>query len=98
MSAPAGYSGTPLLQKLGYVPGKISYVDSIAPYFTEVRDDITLNAPSSYDFIHIFVKTPDELQRSADYATPNLNHETKNTVTCHLERSKAKSKDLLLTC
>ncbi len=72
MSAPAGYSGTPLLQKLGYVPGKISYVDSIAPYFTEVRDDITLNAPSLYDFIHIFVKTPDELQRSANYATSKL--------------------------
>ena len=58
--------------RFGYVPGKISYVDSIAPYFTEVCDDITLNAPSLYDFIHIFVKTPDELQRSVDYATPKL--------------------------
>lgn len=72
MRAQEGYSGTPLLQKIGYKPGKISYVDKVAPYYTQVCDDITLGAAEPYDFIHIFVRNHDELVRSSGQALPLL--------------------------
>jgi hypothetical protein len=72
MTTHEGYSSTPLLQKLGYIPGRVSYVDSTAPYYTHVCDDITLGATEPYDFIHIFVRNHDELVRSSEYALPLL--------------------------
>lgn len=68
----AGYSSTPLLKKLGYRPEQVNFVDSFAPYFSLVKDSITLNAPHPYDFIHIFVSNSDELERSMTFALSKL--------------------------
>ncbi len=68
----AGYSNTPLLRKLGYKRGQTSFVDTVAPYYAEVRDDMTFNAPEPYDFIHIFVRNHDELQRSMTFSLSKL--------------------------
>ncbi len=68
----AGYSGKPLLQKLGYDPSKINYVDKTAPYFEDVKGSITLSAAELYDFIHIFVKDKAELTRSVATAKAML--------------------------
>jgi hypothetical protein len=68
----ADYSGKPLLQKLGYDPSKINYVDKTAPYFEDVKGSITLSAAELYDFIHIFVKDKAELTRSVATAKAML--------------------------
>ena len=68
----AGYSGKLLLQKLGYDPTKINYVDKTAPYFEDVEGSITLSAAELYDFIHIFVKDKAELTRSVATAKAML--------------------------
>ncbi len=70
----AGYSDTPLLRTLGYKRGQTSFVDTAAPYFAEVKDDITPNAPEPYDFVHIFVRNQDELGLSMTFALSKLNH------------------------
>ena len=61
-----------LLDKLYYRFGATNYVDNIAPYFNDVKDDITLNADSPYDFIHIFIRNHDELEKSATFAVSKL--------------------------
>ena len=68
----AGYSGKLLLQKLGYDPTKINYVDKTAPYFEDVEGSITLSAAELYDFIHIFVKDKAELAHSVATAKAML--------------------------
>jgi hypothetical protein len=68
----AGYSQTPLLKKLNFRPEQVNYVDNFSPYFDEVKEAITLNAPQPYDFIHIFVRNPDELERSMTFALTKL--------------------------
>lgn len=71
-----GYSKTPLLQKLGFKPEQVNFVDSVAPYFNKVKDDITLNATRPYDFIHIFVRNRSELTRSMTFALTKLAKES----------------------
>lgn len=72
LSYMAGYSGKPLLQKLGYDTSKINYVDKTAPYYEDVKGSITLSAAELYDFIHIFVKDKAELARSVAKAKAML--------------------------
>lgn len=67
-----GYSKTPLLQKLGFKPEQVNFVDDFAPYFSKVKDAITLNATQPYDFIHIFVRNQSELERSMTFALTKL--------------------------
>jgi hypothetical protein len=58
----AGYSGTPLVKKLGIKPGfrmyvagsPASYFDWLSPLPAEVKVSKTLSGPC--DFIHVFIK------------------------------------------
>ena len=58
----AGYSGMPLLKKLGFKDSQVNFVSSGAPYFSEVQDWLSLESSTSFDFIHIFAKTQVELE------------------------------------
>ena len=64
---PAGYSGTPLLNKLGIKPGmKIQVINQPADYFTlleMVISDQFLEKKEGPDLVHLFVKTAKEFER-----------------------------------
>ena len=68
----AGYSKTPLLKKLGFKKDQVSYVDSHAPYYSQVKENITLGADEPYNFIHIFVKDKEELEKSMGFSLKKL--------------------------
>jgi predicted ferric reductase len=57
--ATAGYSGTPLLKKLGISPGqKVLLIDAPVEYFEWLEEDITnqiVQSKETPDFIHLFV-------------------------------------------
>lgn len=64
----AGYSGTPLLKKLGIKPNyKVLFVNEPDHYvemlgeFPEGVISVDANHPDSVDFIHVFCKTEEEL-------------------------------------
>jgi len=63
---PAGYSGTPLVKKLGIRPGmKIQVINKPADYFTLLDADISdqfLGKNKIPDLIHLFVKTAKEFE------------------------------------
>lgn len=61
-----------LFKKLGYVFSVTSYVDTVAPYYAKVAVDIKLGASEPYDFIHIFVKSQNELHASFVMAKSKL--------------------------
>ena len=66
---PAGYSGTPLVKKLGYKPGQRAYVDSppaayralLGPIPDGVEFLAKLAAP--LDFVHLFTASAAELAK-----------------------------------
>jgi hypothetical protein len=68
---PAGYSGTPLIKKLGIMPGqKLMLINQPADYFDLLGEDLTdqLVTPGTIpDFIHLFALSKKEL-------TENLNN------------------------
>lgn len=68
----AGYSDTSLLRKLGYRSGQTNFVDKAAPYFAQVKDDVTFDAAEPYEFIHIFVRNRSELEQSMTFALTKL--------------------------
>lgn len=64
----AGYSGTPLLKKLGIKPGyKILFINEPGHYqnllgdFPEEVELVDQSHPDLIDFIHVFCKTEEEL-------------------------------------
>lgn len=64
----AGYSGTPLLKKLGVKPGyKILFVNEPSHYLSMLGDFpegvqlVRQTLPDLIDFIHVFCKTEEEL-------------------------------------
>lgn len=64
----AGYSGTPLLKKLGIKPGyRILFINEPTNYqsmlgdFPEGIQIVSKNYPDRIDFIHVFCKTEEEL-------------------------------------
>jgi hypothetical protein len=64
----AGYSGTPLLKKLGIKPGyKIFFVNEPGHYLNMLGDFpegvqlVSQTRPDLVDFIHVFCKTEEEL-------------------------------------
>ncbi|MEQ9092252.1 MAG: hypothetical protein RIE52_14250 [Balneola sp.] len=64
----AGYSGTPLLKKLGIKPGyKILFINEPTHYqsmlgdFPEEVELVDQSHPDRIDFIHVFCKTEEEL-------------------------------------
>lgn len=65
---PAGYSGTPLLNKLGIKPGtKLMLIDEPADYFdlfeTNIKDQLCKKSDPP-DLIHLFVKNKKEFEAS----------------------------------
>lgn len=78
MPAPAGYSGTPLVKKLGYKPGmRVRLINEPPHYFTllgPLPDDIKYikTARSECDFIHLFAKNNASLDRALPAAVKQL--------------------------
>jgi hypothetical protein len=68
-SEAAGYSGTPLVKKLGYKPGQRVHLDSVPGHYqdllTGLPDDLVfLDRPvKPLDFIHLFTSSTAELTR-----------------------------------
>jgi hypothetical protein len=65
--AAAGYSGTPLLKKLGIKPGwKVRLIDAPAEYFgwleTDLRDQVC-SAREVPDFVHLFAARKREFEK-----------------------------------
>ena len=74
----AGYSGTPLVKKLGIKPGfNIVLVNAPTDYATELDlpPDVTVNSRSGkpLDFAQLFVKSEKELQREFSEYAKRLN-------------------------
>ncbi len=63
--AAAGYSGTPLIRKLGIHPShKIRLVNPPVDYFSLLENDISAQVvKSGGDFAHLFVKNRKELEK-----------------------------------
>ncbi len=64
--ATTGYSGTPLLKKLGIKPEmKLLLINAPDDYFTLVEEDLTkqLVKTSNADFVHLFVTSRKELEK-----------------------------------
>lgn len=63
---PAGYSGTPLIKKLGIKEGfKIKLINKPSDYFTllgELPSGIVRNSRDNFDFVHLFVKEKKEMK------------------------------------
>jgi hypothetical protein len=74
----AGYSGTPLLKKLGIKPDQVlffsnapqSYFDELAPLPENVRVSSTM--PSRAHFIHLFCTSQSDLQKKLLKARSHL--------------------------
>jgi len=64
--APAGYSGTPLMKKLGIKPEmKVLTINQPAEYYKLLEADITdqsIRKNETPDFVHLFVKNTKEFQ------------------------------------
>jgi hypothetical protein len=64
--APAGYSGTPLMKKLGIKPGyKLVLINQPENYFELLEADVTnqvCNKNEVPDLIHLFVETKKEFE------------------------------------
>src|ERR1700680_285729 len=64
--ATAGYSGTPLLKKLGIRPGmKVMLIDKPANYFDLLETDISdqlCEKNDLPDIVHVFVKNKEEFE------------------------------------
>ena len=59
----AGYSGTPLLKKLGIQPGmKLALVNVPDNYFQLLETDVSDQVGSPPDFVHLFVKSNKEFE------------------------------------
>ena len=70
-----GYSGTPLVRKLGYKPGSVALLigapDDYRTWLADLPDDITFNAappPGSVDLVHLFSTRLSDLQEQLAYA------------------------------
>jgi hypothetical protein len=70
----AGYSGTPLVKKLGIKPGfNVAFVNAPSGFAKELDlpSDVTVNSRSRkpLDFVHLFVKSEKELKtKFSEYA------------------------------
>lgn len=66
MSTTTGYSGTPLIKKLGIKPGmKIQLINQPAEYYDLLGTDISnqlIRKNETTDLIHLFVKTNKEFE------------------------------------
>jgi len=75
---PAGYSGTPLVRKLGLKPAMrarvINEPDHYGDLLGEIPEDITFvkSTRGSFDFIHCFVRTRNQLARALPKLRENL--------------------------
>ena len=74
----AGYSGTPLVKKLGIKPGtNVAFVSAPPGYASELDlpSDVTVNSRSSkaLDFVQLFVKRKTELKRKFSEYAKRLN-------------------------
>jgi len=74
----AGYSGTPLVRKLGIKPGaNIAFISAPQDYASELDlpSDVTVNSRSSkpLDFAQLFVKRKTELKRKFSEYAKRLN-------------------------
>lgn len=78
MAEPAGYSGTPLVQKLGYKPGtRVRIINQPPHYLTllgPLPDDIIhiRTSRGACDFIHLFAKNAAGLNRALSGAVRQL--------------------------
>jgi hypothetical protein len=77
-SAPAGYSGKSLIDKLGLKPGAKAIVIAPPATYADLVDAAPINpkksapATGSFDFIHLFVKTTADLARDLPRLEPRL--------------------------
>jgi len=82
--ATAGYSGTPLLKKLGIKPESIVVViNQPANYFDLLETDITNQLAKKNDipdFIHLFVKTNKEFETEMKKLKPVLKKNPNSTI------------------
>jgi hypothetical protein len=66
---PAGYSGTPLVRKLGYAPGMRAYLDGVPDHYRSLLAGLPdgvhfLSKPTKpLDFVHLFTTAANELGR-----------------------------------
>lgn len=71
MKTPTGYSGTPLIQKLGIKPGQricilsapVDYGDLLGPLPAGVQPLARLGKPHTLDFIHFFTRSRVEFEK-----------------------------------
>ncbi|MEZ5936726.1 MAG: DUF3052 family protein [Hyphomonadaceae bacterium] len=67
-SSEHGYSGKPLVKKLGLKPDMAALAISPPPNFSDLMDDVAVAASDtppksgSYDYLHVFVRTAADLQ------------------------------------
>jgi hypothetical protein len=82
--ATAGYSGTPLLKKLGIKPGaKLFLVNQPTNYFELLESDLTeqiCRTIDAADIIHLFVKNNKELQSEMQKIFPAIKKNQNITV------------------
>ena len=81
--APAGYSGTPLLKKLGIKPGyKLVLINQPDNYFELLEADVTdqlCNKNEMPDLIHLFVVTKKEFESEMKRLEPVIKKNTEDS-------------------
>lgn len=92
--ATAGYSGTPLLKKLGIKPEmKVLFINKPADYFDLLEADISDQVAmknESVDFIHLFVKSNKEFEAEMKKLQPIIKKNTSLTIWVSWYKKSAK--------
>jgi hypothetical protein len=74
----AGYSGTPLVKKLGYKPGMRAHVVSAPKHYRELLGDVPADveflarAAADLDLVHLFVRSRADLSKAFPPLAPLL--------------------------
>ena len=80
---PAGYSGTPLIQKLGIKPGaKVAllhapngYEKTLGKLPADVKPSASLTAKAEYQFVQFFTKSRADLEKMLPKLRKNIAHD-----------------------
>ncbi len=91
---PAGYSGTPLVNKLGIKPGmKILLINPPADYYTLIETDIRdqqVEKNEIPELVHLFVKTKKEFESAMKQLKPTCIKNTSVTIWVSWYKKSAK--------
>lgn len=91
---PAGYSGTPLINKLGIKPGmKVLLINQPGDYYslleTNISDQLSKKGETP-DFIHLFVKTSKEFEAEMKNLKPVYKKNSSITIWVSWYKKSAK--------